>query len=197
MLLRNERSRPDLVGQRSDGNWIALESKGRVGVPDAQTKQKAKDQADRVVSVLGKPVTGHYAGISYFKVDTLSFYVEDPEPRPADDSNAIAIKGVPAELYRSYYQPLQAAFFSDDPRPKLDGELVWRRVDEIDVAIGIHARLLDLVRQEQWALIGGFCQENGRLFAQLGLHADGVVAKVGESWRTPIRQRDVDVVDDE
>jgi hypothetical protein len=47
------RSRPDLVGQRIGGDWVALECKGRLTQPDAETKTKAKAQAERVVRVNG------------------------------------------------------------------------------------------------------------------------------------------------
>src|SRR5713101_4439902 len=47
------RSRPDLVGQTNGGAWVALECKGRLSVPSAQAKDKAKDQAQRVVHING------------------------------------------------------------------------------------------------------------------------------------------------
>lgn len=189
VLQRTERSRPDLVGQRLDGQWIAFESKGRVSEPDSKTKLKAKNQSRRVVSVLGVAVAGHYAGISFFKKDTLSFYVEDPESFSPDDPRSISVKGEAAELYRHYYQPLKDAFFGENQRTVSQGELVWRRVDEIDADIGIHARLLELVRQERWAEVGVFCRESHSLLTRSELRADGISVKAGESWRRRIRRQ--------
>ncbi len=197
VLQRTERSRPDLVGQRLDGQWIAFESKGRVSEPDSKTKLKAKNQSRRIVSVLGKAVAGHYAGISFFKKDTLSFYVEDPEPLSPDDPRSISVKGESAALYRNYYQPLREAFFRDDQRTVSQGEVLWQHVEEIDTDVGIHAKLLELVRQESWAEVGVFCRESRSLLGRSELRADGISVRAGESWWRRTQRRDNPRVSDE
>lgn len=51
--LLSGRSRPDLIGRTTGGEWVALESKGRVSPPTGDAKTKAKEQAERVVSIRG------------------------------------------------------------------------------------------------------------------------------------------------
>src|SRR5207249_1860365 len=63
------RSRPDLVGQNGTGDWIALESKGRVSIPNKQARVKAKDQALRLVGISGSPPVLHIGAITYFRND--------------------------------------------------------------------------------------------------------------------------------
>lgn len=80
--LRRGRSRPDLVGQASaSGAWHAFECKGRATAPGGPEKQKAKEQARRLVSVGGKPCMLHIGAITFFRNDALEFYWRDPEPR--------------------------------------------------------------------------------------------------------------------
>jgi hypothetical protein len=76
------RSRPDLVGQALNGDWIVLESKGRVSAPEEAAKEKAKQQARRLLSVSGVAPAMHIGGISYFRNDVLQFYWCDPPSDP-------------------------------------------------------------------------------------------------------------------
>jgi len=62
------RSRPDLVGRvNGTRQWHAFECKGRISPPDATTKTKAKNQAQRLVSVNGTPCTLHVGAIVTFR----------------------------------------------------------------------------------------------------------------------------------
>jgi hypothetical protein len=71
--LRRGRSRSDLVGQASaSGAWHAFECKGRATAPGGPEKQKAKEQARRLVSVGGKPCMLHIGAITFFRNDALS-----------------------------------------------------------------------------------------------------------------------------
>lgn len=197
-LSSTERSRPDLVGQLQGGDWIAFESKGRVSTPDSQTKQKAKEQARRVVRVLGRPVTGHYAGISYFKKDTLSFFVQDPEPVPEDSPKAIALKGEANDLFRSYYRPFASLMRNE--RVSLDKSsdgVIRVNSDQIDAQLGMNAALFELAANERWAEMQSLCQENEKAWRQSELHPDGLWLRAGGSWRKPIRQEDTHFLNDE
>jgi len=100
------RSRPDLIGENSAGQWISFESKGRISPPDASTKIKAKAQAIRCASVNRIPVSYHVAGITYFKKDVLQFYwCDPPSGSEAAPRNAIRLS-MNGDLYRYHYQTL-------------------------------------------------------------------------------------------
>lgn len=97
------RSRPDLVGETTGGGWVALESRGRVSPPYANAKDKAKDQARRLVSVNGVMPDYQIGGVTYFRKDVLQFYWRDPEPDP-NVRNPIKVTVEP-DLWRNYYAP--------------------------------------------------------------------------------------------
>src|SRR5207247_7456939 len=61
------RSRPDLVGMDLAQRWLVFESKGRGSPPSDQDVGRAKDQAERVVSVNGNPPNLRAATIGYFR----------------------------------------------------------------------------------------------------------------------------------
>lgn len=199
-LYSAERSRPDLVGEQSNGDWIAFEAKGRVSPPDTKTKQKAKEQAERVVRVMGKPVTGHYAGISYFKKDTLSFFVQDPEPVSENSPRAITLKGEESDLFRTYYLPFVALMRSLTGRPDKSSDGVVRvHSEEIDADVGMRAELFELAAREQWAEMRRVCLALGsqKELARSETHADGLWLRAGRSWHKRITQSNTHFTNDE
>lgn len=190
-LSSTERSRPDLVGEMPSGDWLAFEAKGRVSPPDADTKDKAKTQARRVVSVMGRSATKHFAGISYFKDETLRFYVRDPDSLPEGHPRAIAVKGDDNELYRTYYQPFTSLALGRQAVPaKTDGEVFVAYSEEIDAELRIHSLLVELASREQWGEIKRACTHNRDEFARAELHADGLQIKAGASWARRIKRSD-------
>jgi hypothetical protein len=48
-------SRPDLVGSTNGGDWVAMESKGRATTPSRPDRNKAKQQALRIITVRDAP----------------------------------------------------------------------------------------------------------------------------------------------
>jgi len=78
------RSRPDLVGEDISGNWHAFESKGRSSVPSSADKEKAKVQAQRLVSVNGLNCSLQVGSFAFFRSGVLEFYWRDPDPDSKD-----------------------------------------------------------------------------------------------------------------
>jgi hypothetical protein len=67
-------SRPDMVAQStSSQDWYAFECKRRGSVPGDAEKQKAKRQAQRLVSVAGTICTLHVGAITFFRNNALEF----------------------------------------------------------------------------------------------------------------------------
>lgn len=200
-LSRTERSRPDLVGRLLSGDWIAFEAKGRVSEPDNKTKLKAKDQARRIVSVNGQPVTGHYAGISYFKDESLRFFVQDPESLPEGHRRAMSLKEEEDQLFRQYYQPFTSIVRQkSQPEQATDVgrlEVVRVRSEEIDAELSIHPELLRLAATEQWAEMRRFCESERAQFSHLELMPDGLHVKAGHSWREKVSRSNSPRTEDE
>jgi hypothetical protein len=105
------RSRPDLVGQTLGGAWVALECKGRLSQPGSQSKAKAKQQAERVVSINGVAPTLKIGGIAYFKNETLRFYWRDPSGDESRIKNPIKVDITPQDwIY--HYGPAWCVIYS-------------------------------------------------------------------------------------
>lgn len=85
------RSRPDLVGQTSSGDWVALESKGRISPASPEAKDKAKEQAIRLISVNGASPSLHIGAVTYFRSDVLQFFWRDPEHSDLKVRNPIRV----------------------------------------------------------------------------------------------------------
>ena len=138
-------SRPDLVGQDQNGlRWHAFECKGRANVPDGRTLKKAKDQAQRVISVNGSNCNFNMAAITYFKRDILHFLWCDPDP---DSADGFSVEFEPS-AWRNYYEPFVGALLHANGEIPEAGQPV--PVEELDVKIGVHPEIAKHLREEQW-----------------------------------------------
>jgi len=175
------RSRPDLVGQRQNGDWLALECKGCLSPPNSKVKHRAKQQAMRVVSIGGVAPALHIGGVAYFKKDVLRFYWRDPEPDP-EIPNPIRVQPT-SDTWRFYYDPVFQLIRS---RPayleQMREEPVLMPVDEADIKVGIKPPVLRQLVEGHW--------EQAREVARKGpqggdiYHGDGIAVKAGPSWST-------------
>jgi len=178
------RSRPDLIGQTSAGLWVALECKGRVSAPDDPAKQRAKTQAQRVVTVNGAQPVFHVGGIAYFRNDVLRFFWRDPVPDSQAVKKPIAID-VRADDWRHYYSP---AFELIRSRPeyfqRMLREPILMPVETVDIKIGIHPHILTSLAASHPEQV----RTGPEAFTHDGQHiyrADGVAVVAGESWLQP------------
>jgi len=183
------RSRPDLIGQSQAGLWIAMESKGRLSFPDAPAKSKAKDQANRCISVSGSPVSCHIGSIAYFKNDVLRFFWRDPQPEFDELSPGIRLS--PDEkVWHHYYAPVLELVKS--PRPNIGSKLAEPTlvpIEQTDVQVGIEPHVFRFLVEGQWNTAKEWCVENARLLHQEGLYPDGIRIVAGESWSKPFEER--------
>jgi hypothetical protein len=177
------RSRPDLVGQTKSGDWIALECKGRLSKPGATAKDKAKEQARRVISVGGAVPIHAIGAITYFVGDSLQFFWRDPEPDPKT-KYPIRIERDDA-CWRHYYRPaldLLRAHRAD----RSDGALSY--IEHADLKIGIHPAVLGELAAERWADAKRIA--NG--LNDRGVYgADGIALVAGESWSERFKEYDL------
>jgi hypothetical protein len=163
------RSRPDLIGQRSSGEWIALECKGRISAPDSTAKQRAKDQASRCVSVQGAPVTLHIGGVSYLRSDVLQFYWRDPERGRGEPIEVPAQR----DVWRYYYAPSLAL---------AEGDIGSESAHALDLRIEIHPEILSFLKRGAWDAAKDWCREHADSFRKEGFRPDGIRVTAGESW---------------
>lgn len=141
------RSRPDLIGQDLNGDWLALECKGRISPPDGAAKLKAKEQAKRVTKVGGVAPTWNVGAVTYFRSDTLTFWWRDP---PSGHPGRIMVDPY-EEMWRFHYSQVLGLVVGD---PESVGQMlnheVRIRVEEADIEVGIHPVILPLLLHGKW-----------------------------------------------
>lgn len=182
------RSRPDLVGMTSAGEWIAVESKGRISAPIADAKDKAKLQAKRLISVNGTPPTLKIGAITYFRNDVLQFFWRDPPPERREPPNAIRVEFNDSE-WRYYYQPIFEIIHSRTAEFKrMLAQPVRTRLEALDIEVGVVSDVLRLLAEGQWSGARRWCVEHLASSRPEGYQADGISVVAGESWLKPFAE---------
>ncbi len=182
------RSRPDLIGQTTGGDWVALECKGRVSPPNADAKEKAKEQAQRITSVNGIPPSYSIGAITYFAKDTLRFYWRDPDPaRP----KSFTVEMLPQD-WSWYYAPALGALRAHPGKlaSLLDGPRLVV-IEGADIQLGIHPTVLQHLLHEQWdeARTAAHALEDQPVVEGIPYQPDGIAVVAGESWSNPFSGR--------
>lgn len=180
------RSRPDLVGETNTHEWVSLESKGRVSPPSDDAKTKAKQQAERLVSVGGVAPTWHIGAITFFRSDILQFYWRDPPP--AESSPAKFSVPQSDDAWRYYYAPVfelvsgalesQRAAIADLPMS----------VTGLDIEVAIEPLTYKLLNAGRWGDAKRSCQERLNELTSAGFQPDGIRIVAGATWKKPFEE---------
>lgn len=175
------RSRPDLVGEDTNGEWHAFESKGRSSVPSATDRSKAKVQAQRLVSVAGQNCALHVASFAYFRSNVLAFDWQDPD---TDSGDGIELPRPEAE-WRFYFEPALAL------ASELDSEAMVAELALADVRVEIHPKIHRLLLREQWLQAKQMADDLYEVLIEQGYKPDGIRVTAGDSWSSPYDSRRV------
>ena len=184
------RSRPDLVGQETGtGRWHAFESKGRSSVLSMGEKDRAKAQAQRIISLNGSPVQLHIGAITYFKKDELRFYWRDPEPEESEKIKPLRLE-MPDEAWGNYYEPV-SAFLQERAEPSADinGGSAMTMAEESGVTVGAHQLILPHLLERKWQLAHDVSRESAAVFQEEGYRPDGLIIKGSGHWQRPFGER--------
>lgn len=171
------RSRPDLVGEDNAGKWHAFESKGRSSTPSSGDKEKAKGQAQRLVSVNGQACSLHVASFAFFRSKILEFYWRDPDP---DSEEPVALPG-PNMEWRYYYEPALSIASMPESLARLPGR------DMADVRVTIHPKIHGLLGEGRWSEARETAKELETDLRSHGYKADGLKVAAGANWSRPIK----------
>lgn len=172
------RSRPDMIAQSSSSlEWHSFECKGRASMPGTPEKQKAKAQAQQLMSVGGTPCTLQIGAITFFRNDTLEFFWRDPEPSPGERIELPE----PGSAWGAYYSPLVHAYQTFLARsPSVSEALV--SISEFDLSIGIHPAIISFLLASDWQGARAVAREHRSEFVSSGYQPDGLLVKAGASW---------------
>ncbi|MBM4300229.1 MAG: hypothetical protein FJ121_01680 [Deltaproteobacteria bacterium] len=185
------RSRPDLIAETSSQEWVALEAKGRISIPGNDPKAKAKQQAQRVVSVNGVAPRFYIGCITYFRNDVLQFFWRDPDPPKDKPKHPIEVT-LDEGMWRHYYQPVLELLRSQSPYfEKMVHEAVLLPIKELDLEVGIHPLILEPLTHEQWGDARKLCLKEADAFHKAGYQSDGIRIAAGPTWLLPFAEFDV------
>jgi hypothetical protein len=169
------RSRPDLVGEDISGNWHAFESKGRSSVPSSADKEKAKVQAQSLVSVNGLNCSLQVGSFAFFRSGVLEFYWRDPDP---DSKDAIELPRPEVE-WRYYYEPALSLASDIDSQPMAaERELA-------DVRVEIYPEIRQLLQDGEWSQAKELANHRRVALISEVYQPDGIKLTAGESWMKP------------
>lgn len=173
------RSRPDLVGkEHRTTRWHAFECKGRSSPPDLTAKTKAKEQAQRLVTVKGSACVLHVGAITHFSGDVLQFYWRDPVP----EGNRAEDVPFSPHAWQYYYAPIIGALRHAD-RSMLQTKIgATLELGGVDVGVGVHPAVADLLFDEQWESAQKAATEASSEIERDGYQPDGLLVRAGESW---------------
>lgn len=187
------RSRPDLVGQNSAGQWIAIESKGRTNDFDEKALERAKEQVENLASIQGVAPTLRVALLAYFSDGVLECAIDDPDRRKTDAEEPIHIPLTKERLLEGYYRPFRE-WLREAPNIRTE-EISNRRyrigyMPEVDVSVGVNE---DLLAQDSLAPdhIEGQASPRERSSTDHQYEGpDGLLVRVGPLWsETNMRQQ--------
>lgn len=191
----SRRSRPDLVGQDSSLNqWHGFECKGRVSPPDFEVKNKAKDQAQRLISINGVPCSLHVGTVTYFRNDYLNFYWRDPPPQ---DDEPIPLR-LPEDAWGYHYSPVTELITASNSGALMDSradvaatgilpkghstENLQVPIGPCDLEIGVHRAIESHFLAQEWQQVRHAAIHAADEIRKEGFQADGLRVCAGNSW---------------
>lgn len=177
------RSRPDLIGQTQQGDWVVIESKGRSKKPLQSDIHKSKEQSRRVQSIGGCSPTYLIGSFSFFIDDFLSILWIDPPESPEAD---IVLSELPLNSIQHHYAlaiELLLKNFEHQPT-KYDGQMV--KIKELDLQMKIAPNIVNAYLEKNWSALYEISRviEHDRSDPSVDAYSssDGISIHVGESW---------------
>ena len=132
------RSRPDLVGQTANGDWVAIESQGRTNGFDGQALTRAKQQARMLASLGGQAPVLLIGMVTHFGDAQLQFTASDP-PRH-EDGERVHLPLSRSDLIEAYYRPFREFLAREAQARILERDGTRYRaatVSSVDVTVGL------------------------------------------------------------
>lgn len=173
-------SRPDLVGQNSAHEWIAVESKGRTNEFEERPLERAKEQLENLATIQGTALTLRVALLAYFEEGILECALDDPDKKNIGEREKFDIPLTREKLIEGYYRPFRE-WLPEAPEARQEqiGNRVYRvaYLPEVDISVGCSE---DLLRVDP---VEGVVRRRQRFSTDNQYEApDGLLVRVGELW---------------
>jgi hypothetical protein len=177
VILGSGRSKPDLVGQDSNGDWVVIESKGRTHGLDEAALAKAKTQSERVRSISGVGPKYRMGVQSYFESSRLCLSIDDP-----DGDGEIDLPITREMVEHEYYRPFRGWLDdSDHVETIVIGNRIYivRREPRFDLAVGLD---VGRYRRQPIEKMSIGAAENLLGLSDRFVGKDGVLVFLGTRW---------------
>jgi hypothetical protein len=152
------RRRPDLFGQRLDGDWIVAEAKGRLGSMKSDLRRDLAEQKRIITAIEGNPPAVALGCVASFpKASSMRIDAFDPDE---DDMEAISLDIDPDRFILAYYEPFLMAIDSGEPdeNDANDSQLLTARLSIANLRVGILRSIADRVRAASQGEIVGLAE---------------------------------------
>lgn len=176
--LGDDHSRPDLVGRDQSGRWVVVESKGRTNSFDGQALMRAKQQAQKVISIGGQAPHLAIGALLHFDGDVLQLHLRDPEP---DLKAQISLPLTSESFFEGYYRPFRAWLQRDPARRRVrvgERTFIEAPIEQLDLAVGLDEALVSLPETERTKVEIEVREESENAF----VGADGILVRTGPLW---------------
>lgn len=178
------RSRPDLIGQNVNGDWVVIESKGRTGDFDIDAMNAAKRQASQITTMSGAVPYLYSAVQAHFSSGILNIDWHDPS---RDEEQRADIDISKEDLQAAYYRPFERMLEErpDSVRTLRVAEREFRAIElpDADITVGVDPAVIARARAEGWRRPHGTFPET-----RSTIGSDGVLVQLGSSWDSETMQ---------
>lgn len=140
-------SRPDLIGQDSNDDWIVVEVKGRSNAMDSQLLDDGKNQCRMIRLIEGQHPSLRLVGGLYFESHRVQTVLRDPKD---SDRKAADLKIDRTTLLREYYAPIaEAVTRGEDQRTEVIGDRTYAvsRFPSLDFELGVDEQIQGAVTE--------------------------------------------------
>lgn len=174
------RTRPDLVGQTTAGEWVVIEAKGRTKAFAPQSLERAKQQAQMLATVGGQAPALRIGMLTHFGRERLQFDVRDPEFD--EEYERIDLPLSRQKLLEAYYRPFRR-WLSESPRIR-EIEIAGKSyralsVENVDLTIGMAINLFEEKVTTQSDINQQLTDDDKHYAGR-----DGILVVLGPLWST-------------
>lgn len=190
------KSQPDLIGQKTTGDWIVVEAKGRTNGLDAKALSKAKQQTSMILAVNGIPPSLRVALQVYFD-DRMTVRMDDPA---VSEPEALEVKLDLDAAFARYYSMVHAITAKASITETIVGrEFVTRIDEESGVTIGLQSSILESVLAGKFEAVrvdrSTLCDRITKVDENSSIYPDGLFVRLDARWSSQQMTRQTEARD--
>lgn len=179
----NSNSEPDLIGLRSNKEWVVAEAKGRTWGHSKSAMASAKNQTRQLRTINGQYPSLRVAVQASFN-PRLHWAIEDPEE--FDDSSRDLQFDV-EDVFAMYYSAPLSAIDKGQERAIGERKFIVRELPEIGISIGIDQEAIGRLKERTISQApGSFLEGSGfQLQQEFVIFSDGLAIALDDRWAEP------------